>query len=67
MADFYLVTTEDVQDGMWFDDPREFNSEREAREFAAKRQPPENHCFGIYRCELVTMVRDLVGNAREAS
>jgi hypothetical protein len=61
----YLVTTEAIDDGMWFDDPEGFDTEREAREFAAKRKPPEGHCFGIYACELITAVHYLVGGSRE--
>lgn len=67
MADMYIVTTEHVDDGMWFDDPSGFDTEGEARKFAALRQPPDGHCFGIYECRLVTTVRDLVSSPQEST
>lgn len=65
MTDLYLVTTEHTDDGMWFDDPEGFDSEREAREFANKRPPPGGCFFGIYRCELIEAIMDAVGTGKE--
>lgn len=53
MADLYLVTVEDADNGIFYEDPEGFDTEREAREYAAKQSMPVGHIVGIYRCELI--------------
>lgn len=53
----YLVTTEADDDGTWWDDPLGFDSEREAREAAAKLgAAPEGYCRVLYRCDQVAVL-----------
>lgn len=59
MADLYIVTTECVDDGIWFDDPEGFDTEADARAEAAKRRkPPQGHCYGIYACRLLDTAQE---------
>lgn len=51
----YLVTWEDA-DGMWLDDPEGFDSEKEARDCAAKYPARKSACVAIYRCDLVATI-----------
>lgn len=46
----YLVTVEDDEYGMWFEDPNGFHSLHEARLYAADRRPPQGHSVVIYSC-----------------
>lgn len=38
MADLYIVTTEAIADGMWFDEPDGYDDEASAREAAALKR-----------------------------
>jgi len=56
MSDLYLVTIENAEDGVWFDDPEGFDTEQEAKNYAtkkaAKRGYKEN-VICLYRCSFV--------------
>ena len=52
----YLVTWEDNFDGTWLDDPEGFDTEKQAREHAAKWPARAGASVGIYRCDLVETI-----------
>ena len=56
MADLYIVTVEDEQDGTFWDDPDGYDSLREARLHALKKRPPNGYVTAIYSCQLVETV-----------
>jgi len=46
----YLVTVED-DDGMWFEEPRGFDTEENARDFLKTAEElSEHHAYVLYRC-----------------
>jgi hypothetical protein len=55
----YLVTVEGTDDGMWFGDPEGFDSESEARKFAAEQKPPAGNIVALYRCHLVEILGEV--------
>lgn len=57
----YLVVIEDIEDGMWFDEPAGFDSEPEAQEWATKQAVPKGHRVAMYRCYEVALKPDTKG------
>lgn len=54
----YLVTTEAVDDGTWYDDPWGFDSEAEAKEKEANQPPPpKGYARVLYRCDQLATLR----------
>lgn len=58
MADFYIVTVEDAQDGTFWDDPEETLSLTDAERLAERKKKPPGHVAGIYECHFVKAVGD---------
>lgn len=47
----YIVTTENIADGFWNDEPQDFHSEAEARNWIKDHKPPSKFdCFVLYAC-----------------
>jgi len=47
----YLVTCEEDDDGIWFDDPCGFDTEEDAQFYIKEAgKPPEHHSYVLYRC-----------------
>lgn len=53
MSDIYIVTVEDSESGMFYEDISEFNSELGALDYAARQSIPDHHVVVVYRCEMV--------------
>jgi len=55
----YLVTHEDIEDGIWFEEPNMFDSEAEARAWVgAQPAPAMGSCRVLYRCDHVTTLAE---------
>lgn len=59
MADLYIVTVEDEQDGMFWDDPDGYYSLTDAQVAARKKRPPEGYVAAIYSCTLIETLTPL--------
>ena len=46
----YLVTVEDKEDGVWWDEPAGFDALEDAKRYADEILPPEGHEAVIWRC-----------------
>ena len=53
MADLYIVTVEDEQDGTFWDDPDGYDTLQDAKLAAIKKKPPMGYVAAVYECRLV--------------
>lgn len=54
----YIVTVEDDEYGVWFEEPNGFHSLHEARLYASDKAAPAGHSVVIYSCREVFDGRD---------
>lgn len=53
MADLYIVTVEDDQDGTFWDDPDGYDTLVEAKAAAIRKKPPRGYLAVVYACQVV--------------
>jgi hypothetical protein len=49
----YIVTVENAEDGIFYEEPQGFDTANEARTYASKRPIPHGHIVGVYRCDMI--------------
>lgn len=53
----YLITVEDDENGMWWEDPAAFDTKEQARAYATTREPPKGYSAVMYRCDEVEVIQ----------